>query len=697
MSAISDIHVEFTAYQEPRIDAGEYKLTARQTILGDTFQVKTTYALRGERLVLSPDALNSLYPPEGSFGMFSETLPYVSLRKPTFFWDRSPFSDDKGEGYPWLVLLMTDEEDLLNGAVRNPITQTLAELEADTTVIFPPFQREVGEQPDDRVTVLDAKVGWLKQVLPTEEELPLLAHLRRRSDRERPTALMMSNRLPKEGSNTNMHLISIEGRYRKGKKFDFQGAENQQLMRFICLKSWSFSCSEQFKITSVTLQQLSALPSWQTSELQVFLKKAANQALLCASSDELVRYFRAEMGSGLKSDDEAALVAQLQENSRFTQTFEQVVLQLGVGTLQPAVLAKGSEKVRAMFRQGYVPLPHHLRQCDQTYSWYHGPLVPYHQDNLLRTAAFPELPDFADQLTRLLPEHGMLDVTYSAAFQLGRMLAIQEHDLTAVLYQWKFEHDLRQSEQQQQPLIDHLGLDLQGKRSEIDPKDLQDWFAEVALLADVPFNYLIPDPSLLPEEYMGFFALDAHWIACLQYGLFSMGGPLHHHGAVTKASEWQAFEQLCPPVGKRSGFVLRSQLVHDYPDLFVEGYDSEKSKEPLPLLRKATWGPGTLFCLFDGDLSAVELFLKPEGLHFGVDRQTDGTFTKDLNTTIDPGSDPLSIEIPQKGSKDLQRLDWLQIAKNLQQVKKQQTPVTGADLGMELIDGSSKGRFVRKQ
>jgi hypothetical protein len=81
---------------------------------------------------------------------------------------------------------------------------------------------------------------------------------------------------------------------------------------------------------------------------------------------------------------------------------------------------------------GYVPLPHGLREGSKTVSWYHGPLLPW--DN----ADSVDLPaGAADKLVRFSSATGLFDVSYAAAWELGRLLTLQSKQVSTSLYQWK--------------------------------------------------------------------------------------------------------------------------------------------------------------------------------------------------------------------------------------------------------------------
>jgi hypothetical protein len=121
----------------------------------------------------------------------------------------------------------------------------------------------------------------------------------------------------------------------------------------------------------------------------------------------------------------------------------------------PPVFGGGTDSqaiVQEMLASGYMPYQHLTRVAPSTdvnaaahtVSWYRGPLVPcgafVPAIQFLSTAdpATGEPLIFsADQLLRFDPLVGMYDVSYAAAWQLGRLLALYNKDFSVALYQWK--------------------------------------------------------------------------------------------------------------------------------------------------------------------------------------------------------------------------------------------------------------------
>ena len=343
--------------------------------------------------------------------------------------------------------------------------------------------------------------------------------------------------------------------------------------------------------------------------------------------------------------------------------------------------------------QGYTPLAHAMRQGNKSVSWYHGPLLP--------GAATPpsgiSLPiRTVDQLLLYQDTYGMFDVSYAAAWELGRLLALQSRSFSINLYNWKRRHAqaLKTTEQ----TITHPF----GNSTTVPdlPPSVSDWFAQLALLEGVPFNYLVPDEAMVPQESIRFFQLDSLWVECLLDGAFSIGrvsaADQSHDGA-------HDTNPAANPHGIVSGCLLRSQVVSGWPHLLVEGYDSvieldqditSEGITPLTLLRMERLSPNVLLCLFEGEAHTVDFHLKAEKLHFGVDINEDQidtlAYVKRLRDEQGTLTDQ-TVDIPWRNNNQERRVldvDTLAITKIGSN--------NAAEFALQMIEGTPKIRFTKE-
>lgn len=86
--------------------------------------------------------------------------------------------------------------------------------------------------------------------------------------------------------------------------------------------------------------------------------------------------------------------------------------------------------------------PHYLRTGEKTYSRYHSPLLPYHMeryDNLGGEERYT-----ADGRLIYDAQNGILDISYSAAFNLGRMISLSRRTEAEKIAMWRRERAMEE-------------------------------------------------------------------------------------------------------------------------------------------------------------------------------------------------------------------------------------------------------------
>lgn len=511
-------------------------------------------------------------------------------------------------------------------------------------------------------------------------------------------AVIISNRLPQKGGISTAHLVSLE-------KVDFQkGQAGNDPVRLISLKNWRFACEyeETYQITAACLKQLeskipsnilTALTSLQDQEFRG--KLHFSQILEARIGEQQINPYQSLI---------------LQSAFYAKQTFKGLLTHLNrePNTLRlPPVTDTQAEHYLAM---GYVPLPHHLRQGGKTISWYHSPLLPGKNTSPDDTQLLPIRA--ADALLRYNPSNGMFDISYAAAWELGRLLALQSKDFSINLYNWKRTH-VQQLKQAEQKLVHpHLPTPEPSSEASEIPKSITDWFRDLSLLKGVPFNYLVPDEQMLPPESIRFFWVDSLWIDCLLDGAFSIGRVAisdyqRDRSLVTQTKINPDHPPLPPnpavnPHDTLTGLLLRSDVVAGWPGLLVDAYseillnnDTASPDTKLNLLRMERLSPNVLLCLFAGEIKTVDIHQKPETLHFGLDRSDDKhiDFYKTLRDKQGKASNQEIHPIPwKKENNGIVDIDRLVMA--IQQ-KLSETPFTSANFALQMIEGVEKVRFTQ--
>jgi len=500
---------------------------------------------------------------------------------------------------------------------------------------------EVGQHPNDRLTVIDVPWKLLFEILPSADELGFLSHVRQVVDSTDATKVseypvILCNRLPGAGSGegtpvgtqSTVHLVSLEARQ---SLFDTlqTNPPGDTLVRFVSLASWSFS----------TLQRNKTFTAW--------LKSAwcpDAQGDNCAS--DMVHTLRMPMSSDTNAE--------------------------------------------CFLAQGYAPMKHQTRQGNHLVSWYRGPFLPGKS-----AAADIALPvRTSDELVRYLSDVGMFDTTYAAAWELGRLLTLRSKKVSVALFNWKRAHaqQIRQAEH----AANHLPFAPDYSIAPGFPGEVSEWFTDLLCLKHVPFHYLVPREDMLPVNSLRFFQVDVSWMECLLDGAFSVG----RVSSADIIQDAQAREAgTVPNAPTYSGFLLRSPVVSGWPNLEVEAYTQAVSPNdeylpkgitPVKRLRFDRLGEDVLLCLFDGEIKTVDIHEHAETIHFGVDAGADPTITKDYTKKLRNLTDwtlgkstPLTWKSSDKRTVNIHDLVVKGNANN------------SAEFGVTMIEGVEKVRFIK--
>lgn len=204
------------------------------------------------------------------------------------------------------------------------------------------------------------------------------------------------------------------------------------------------------------------------------------------------------------------------------------------------------------------------------------------------------------------------------------------------------------------------------------PPYMESFLAHLRLLVGVPFEYLIADPRLLPDESIRFFYLDRSWTDRLVDGAIAVGKigsreQAHHQAHAAPVSQQLdltergvralqrgikpfaigapatgigQFAQIKPnlpqaPAGTVTGLLLRSAAVSGWPHMEIRAYretvpiginasDPKATSVQLPLLRLERLAPAVILALFDGVPKLVHIEEPHHGVQFGVQEISGG-------------------------------------------------------------------------
>jgi hypothetical protein len=472
----------------PRLTAGTYTLTAKQTLILETeppppgtskeFELsdKKTFSVAAPRFSLDPDEIYSVYPPDGSSGGYASTVPHVVLRRKTLPWERklSPGEPPSGQPpAPWMALLLFDEDELAKYPFE---TRLLTKLVGFGFKLEPWEEKpppDANGERNNRCKTLDIPWKLFRSVRPREDELRYLAHTRgvfKNHKEDVPGigdgwfSVILANRLPtpKVASESEAPLkrniavlVSLEGLTDLLKPD--ASKPDEETVHLIVLATWSFvSTGPSFRDRVKALHSVSKEPTVSITTPGVLGTTAQVETLTLDSyfttTDSLT--FTGQpantggtisgIGATTSASDLQGLIAALPGFSgttvsgdpggpytiTFTKALGSVATSRDRDLWLRAPVPAANGKVQTALKLGYAPLPHHLRQGSRTVSWYRGPLVPV--PDVARTV--DNIFVNADRALQYDKDTGLFDVTYAAAWQLGRLLALQAPEFAWALF-----------------------------------------------------------------------------------------------------------------------------------------------------------------------------------------------------------------------------------------------------------------------
>jgi hypothetical protein len=591
----------FHPNRTPTITPGNYSMTAKLTLTASgasiafpetgPANINRSFKVSGRHLTLDASMIAGMFPPPGSIGDHSNVLPHITLASPTLPWERSVAKRNTPVStvpISWLALLLFDETEnaptrVLNAAQLSGIPFTFTTVET--------------EEQSDQVTLLEiSDTNLITAIVPTRSELATLAHIRETTSGA--VAEIVCKRLPATAHRSTMHLVSMEGRY-NGETFVVDGIP----VRFISLASWSFTCREVYHVSDGALAQLG----------NTFTADQINQLRDIGSIEgqsNLITAVQTRLNTTLPRLAQQTLVRVAQ-----AETFHGLLLNLNRTPAQLRMPSVANASAEHVLSWGSVPLPHKFRNGLNGISWYHGPLStgsmhtqPVH--------AQPILPaNSSDKLARYYTEFGMFDVSYSAAWELGRLLAIRNARFAFDLYNWrraKIRGARVASQIRQASNLDVFDAPRATAAAIPLPETVTDFLTKLGNLEELPFNYLVPAEGLLPAESIRFFTIDRSWMRCLLDGAFSVGRAALDFHLSDAGVNLDTF--LSPVI---SGFLLRSDLVSGWPATRINAI-STGIAGPVQLTPRRL-GTNVLCAFMTSAAAQVEFALNEENLHFAFE------------------------------------------------------------------------------
>ena len=386
--------VTFIDYMQPAAVAGKYTISVEHVLKDGSTDITTpdplpepveAFEVKAPQFMLDGATVQAVYPARGADGDFGHVLPHITLTREYLPWERRLKHSEQQVARqekrpPWLALLVFRAGELPDDPEGLALTteRTVADLlSIDDSKILGPHMLDL----DDTVLAgncrtVDVPAEVFKAVVPYEPELYYLAHVR---DVDEPKLLadgeilikgtfsvVTANRFPRAEGDYAVHLVSLEG-------FDQQLAGTLpsvvEHVRLASLWSWSFrnDPAAAFDAEGI-LGNLVAPGNADAENLALRMPRPANVP-------------------ANPSADEAHALERL--------------------------------------RLGCVPVPHRPITGEHTYAWYRGPFTPLTAQEVrdLDVSGAHTTADFALVYDKA---YGVFDVSYAAAWTLGRVVGLAD-------------------------------------------------------------------------------------------------------------------------------------------------------------------------------------------------------------------------------------------------------------------------------
>jgi hypothetical protein len=461
----------FDCVTPPLVD-GSYRIDVATNVTFDGQQAPLSsnsgyFDIEGPRFTLPATDVASVFPPRNGHGGFDEFLPQIVISRRTLPWERRLTSNPSAIGTPksrqdpltsqpnafppvqgqpqefgpapWLALLLFQEGEY-----------TLHQNVPLKSVVPADVYHRL-EVPDG-ITCDSIEVEWglLQSVLPSLDELTLLAHVRQVNvdDKELNAAagdglyaVLMSNRVPAPNAKFRACLVSLEERT------DLVQADPPPVAAPIFIGIFQNPILENPVVGGVNT---AAAPDQRLAEAD---SRGSAAHSLAEESGTPQQTLINPIGSTIlatvadRNVSTAVGFVQAPPYYIFIETQQLVLLHswtfecTGAGTFRDYVQRVNVSTMGTVEEEGHPPVidTGHIpmtvvdRAGVQEDVWYRGPFVP------MPLTRDPLTYHSADQCRRVTPETGAEDITYAAAFECGRLLAAADPRLGQELMRWRRE------------------------------------------------------------------------------------------------------------------------------------------------------------------------------------------------------------------------------------------------------------------
>ena len=386
----------------PQLVAGTYSINVNHEVTppsgtSPTYSTDQDFIVQAPEFYLDPGIVSSNSPPDGAVAVFDQQLPVVTLNDPSLPWEREINPGEEPvvgkESLPWMALLIFAEGEIaLAPASSSPvITSTVGQLlAADPNILKPTLPS--GWVTDELMnsqcqSIIFPGTSW--SLLPSKSDLTYLAHCRTvnaENEDQSMMSVLLGNRLPLANTGVTpaqpvryyAHVVSLEGfgaYLAPGQALPTKPAGGLVDVQMVSLANWTFISMPE---TGVGFEEL----------IEGLIESESSTALL---------------------------------------------------RLVPAI-SSGNSTVDDRISWGYAPLTLQSLSGEQSFAWYRGPFTPVVPQDLPPVgdpSTSARYAQTADELMIYLEDQGLFDMSYAAAWNMGRELALANSSFVTAIARYR--------------------------------------------------------------------------------------------------------------------------------------------------------------------------------------------------------------------------------------------------------------------
>ncbi len=553
----------FTAAPVPELKAGRYTLKVHSQLTaatGESFaeDKRLDFGLYSPRFELTEKCF--VYPPANANAHFQVlTLPKLTFNNTLFPFSRSPFTTASAEvNAPWLVLLTIPESAFINSNSALP-------------EILPPVSYQLNDIDGTPGTFQSEKITGISFLEKCREDTSAFG--------------LDSARLPEK---ITIHTPLYQ-RWKapasplSEKQEKINDPEPEQLpVTCLYIKSQNLGAwlPKADKLNQLIYTHQETHNTEKTSILsRSVLREAGAYRCYLLSLEHRYHLSTKEIisPSGTLPDDYQGFIV-----------LKQWQFQSKGPAHDTAYIKEQLERIRLNeFNKAPVLLSHQLRNGQTGCSYFTPPLWSLKEELFL-----PETPFGKTRITTsdelILLRKNEYDITYASAWELGRLTGLDMRTFTRALLAYKQAGD-----------DDNIKATYK--------TEIRSLFQLNDALNKVPVHYWLPSSWKSDEAQLSLFRFDAWWLVQFLKGLFSLGDDivLDDDSNVLPASFFEIYPDRTSLIPFEDniatalyGFIIKSSLIDDFPDLSYQPYSQTGSS--FDLLLKRELDKDTTMYLYEG-------------------------------------------------------------------------------------------------